>query len=343
MTSACLFIAISNLLGYSQKMLMYLSCGWRHAPDCPPPKTKPLSRRTLTYPDGSPEPWVASATKAHNPLPLVHERHNWEIYAVIRGKLALQSYPPSSGSNQVAYQELTLWVTPPGSRHQWLTPPGTACEVLVFHFAELPSMWKEVLGTNKFSQINFKRKEAALLLDIFERLIPHYRQPKLYSPLVFEACACELGAFYLAHHDTLGSVPVFDTASHKVATALNWYRDHLDANVTVHDAAKAIGVSTGYLRRLAQQVHGKSTKALFTEIAMDRARQLLVQPGLSMKEVAVQCGFNAYSQFYRAFQKHYGITPTEWVRGTDYGENNSLNVSYRQSSGSTSSSSKTSP
>lgn len=88
----------------------------------------------------------------------------------------------------------------------------------------------------------------------------------------------------------------------------------------------AVGISTAYMRKLFIQVHGKSPKEVFTEITMARARHLLLRPDLSKKEVAVKCGFNAFSQFYRAFTQHVGVTPSEWVLGKNYGSGNSLNV-----------------
>jgi AraC-like DNA-binding protein len=42
------------------------------------------------------------------------------------------------------------------------------------------------------------------------------------------------------------------------------------------------------------------------------ATALLANPSLSMEEIAERCGFGDKSSLYRAFEKHYGCSPSEY-------------------------------
>ena len=47
---------------------------------------------------------------------------------------------------------------------------------------------------------------------------------------------------------------------------------------------------------------------------MDRARQLLVQSGATVEQVATTVGFGNLSHFRRVFRAHVGTTPAEYRR-----------------------------
>ena len=40
--------------------------------------------------------------------------------------------------------------------------------------------------------------------------------------------------------------------------------------------------------------------------------KIKIENGEVMEEIAIACGFNDYSAFYRAFKKQYGISPREY-------------------------------
>ncbi len=47
---------------------------------------------------------------------------------------------------------------------------------------------------------------------------------------------------------------------------------------------------------------------------IEMAAALLRRPELSMRQVAIRCGFNSASYFTRMFKKHYGISPSSFQR-----------------------------
>lgn len=308
-------------------MLMYLSCGWRydarHLPGrLPPPPSPPKVGGGKRVRDWG----KISETKPNRTAVLGAERNNWEIFAVIHGGMALV---PSGccGDGLPDFRERTVWITPPGSSHTWATAPGTASKVLVFHFARLPELLEISLGKVRSGHVAINKRDIGVLQGVFEKLIVHYRHPEFASPLIFEAAACELSAFFLQRHETLGKADAFEPGALKVAMAVQLYRQNIQRKFSVNHLATAVGVSSGYLRKMFMRVYGKSTKEVLLDISMDHARQLLLRSEFSMKEVAVRSGFGAFSQFYRAFREHAGLTPSQWLEGQAYGAQNSLPVS----------------
>lgn len=304
-------------------MLMYLSCGWRYDHEAPPKRLDDLPKRPRRI---AVRAWEQLAhTRVFQTAVVPGDRPNWEIYAVLSGKLAVG--PTSDRGAQSAYRERTLWIHPPGSCHTWRTPPGTAAHVLVFHFAAIPATFEKALGPSRTGEIGFRISDRAFLQQLFLSLAADYRTPSVSSLLLFEAAACQLGHFFLSHQESLHKCPAFDPAAAKINTAISYFREHIGENPDVHDVARAIGVSPGYMRALFLRVEKAPPKKIFADLMVARAKELLIRPDLSLKEVATHCGFLGYSQFHRAFRNHEGISPSQWINGERYGVGNSLNVS----------------
>ena len=53
---------------------------------------------------------------------------------------------------------------------------------------------------------------------------------------------------------------------------------------------------------------------------MKRAKKLLTETDLSIKEIASQCGYDDYFYFCRVFQRTYRCTPTQLRTGEKKGD-----------------------
>jgi AraC-like DNA-binding protein len=182
------------------------------------------------------------------------------------------------------------------------------------------------LGTNRAGEIAFRVSDRGFLVRSFLSLAPDYHSPQIASLLLFEAVACQLGHFFLTHQETMQKCPAFDPSAAKITSSITYFREHISENPDVHAVARAMGVSPGYLRALFVQVKQAPPKKIFADIVIARAKELMMHSDLSLKEVAMNCGFDGYSQFYRAFRNHEGVTPSQWMSGERYGVGNSLNV-----------------
>ncbi len=83
-----------------------------------------------------------------------------------------------------------------------------------------------------------------------------------------------------------------------------------DANITMPQVAKVLGISAPYLSQLLNDNCNKSFSLFINEYRIEAAKSLLVEEKkISMEVIAEQCGFNSQSTFYSTFKKIVTATP----------------------------------
>jgi hypothetical protein len=73
-------------------------------------------------------------------------------------------------------------------------------------------------------------------------------------------------------------------------------------------------VIPGYegLRHRFRRHFGMSPREMLIRSRMSLARHLLIETGLSIKQIAVQVGYPRQHEFWRAFRKTAGVSPSNW-------------------------------
>lgn len=293
-------------------MLKYLSKGVRYNPG--EGGARKLPRNAATRGDGISK---AVVTMAKPFPPVARVRHVWEFYIVSRGV----ARPVAKGrTGSAPFRGKSMWVLAPTSDHAWETRCGSTCEVTVFHFTSVPVQLRAVIEASggEFRGFDLPAKGLKEVDATYREVLDHYTKPRFTSPIHFELAACRLALLALHGWGEASKLAAFDPIDQRVAFALEWYRQHLSEGVNVHDIAQAMGVTPGHLRYLFKTARGVSVRAACADVQMQTAKELLLEPSLSSKEVAVRCGFGAFSQFYRAFKRYHGISPGEWSGSKEY-------------------------
>ena len=86
----------------------------------------------------------------------------------------------------------------------------------------------------------------------------------------------------------------------------------LEENVTLQVLATAAGCSPTHFSRAFKQSTGLPPFAWLLNRRIERAKQLLLRPGLSIAEIALAVGFAAQPQFTTAFRRIAGTTPAAY-------------------------------
>ena len=84
--------------------------------------------------------------------------------------------------------------------------------------------------------------------------------------------------------------------------------------ITLDELAAEAHLSTFHFARAFKASVGVAPHSFVTSRRMDRARQLLVQSGVTVEQVAIKVGFGNLSHFRRVFRAHVGTTPVEYRR-----------------------------
>lgn len=86
------------------------------------------------------------------------------------------------------------------------------------------------------------------------------------------------------------------------------YRSH----PTLEELAGKAGLNPGYFQKAFRTVFGVSPFDYMLGLRMNRARRLLSDASLSVKEIAVESGYDNPYYFSRAFRKHFQMSPRQY-------------------------------
>ena len=98
-------------------------------------------------------------------------------------------------------------------------------------------------------------------------------------------------------------------AIHKAVTHM---REAVETSINIPDLARELKVNYRWFRRPFAHHTGSSPNQYFLEVRLARARDLLAQTLLSIKEIALRVGFEDPQYFCRLFHKKVGMPPSTW-------------------------------
>ena len=90
---------------------------------------------------------------------------------------------------------------------------------------------------------------------------------------------------------------------------------------TLNGLAKKTGLNTFKLKKGFKALYGQTVFGYINDLKMEKARQLLLDKNISVKEVAYLCGYNSPNNFSTAFKKKYGLSPNQLIssrKGNNY-------------------------
>lgn len=99
-----------------------------------------------------------------------------------------------------------------------------------------------------------------------------------------------------------------------VSQAMNIIEEKEGA-LSIDEVAGQLFVSKDYLRHLFTQYVGESPMRMIVSARVDHAKKLLMNPGLSIVQVAEQCGFDDPYYFSRLFKSYTGKSPSAFRKG----------------------------
>ncbi|MEJ8817244.1 hybrid sensor histidine kinase/response regulator transcription factor [Lacibacter sp. H407] len=94
-------------------------------------------------------------------------------------------------------------------------------------------------------------------------------------------------------------------------------RELVEANFTnyefsVEQLCKLIFMSHSQLHRKLEALTGCSPNKFIRIIRLNKAKELLANPSVSIATIALDCGYNDPGYFARVFKQEFGVTPQDW-------------------------------
>lgn len=97
--------------------------------------------------------------------------------------------------------------------------------------------------------------------------------------------------------------------SDRLAHAVAYIQAHFCEELRVEDLARRMGFSVRHFSRLFVDAYGVPPQKYILLLRLERARELLSSPDMSVTEIALSCGFSDCNYFIRIFKKYYSMTP----------------------------------
>lgn len=94
--------------------------------------------------------------------------------------------------------------------------------------------------------------------------------------------------------------------------AVEFMEEHYHEPISARDVAHGVGVSYTHLAHLFKEVKRCAITDWLNKLRIEKAKVLLKNPNLEVKEVAAKVGFNDSNYFCRFFKKYTGTTPIEY-------------------------------
>jgi len=104
----------------------------------------------------------------------------------------------------------------------------------------------------------------------------------------------------------------------RVNRAIDYVRTNLSGDLSLETVAEVAHFSPYHFHRVFRSIAGETLNTFIRRVrAQSAASQLIQNPGRTITEIAVACGYSSPSAFAREFRRHFGASATQFRAGGD--------------------------
>lgn len=155
--------------------------------------------------------------------------------------------------------------------------------------------------------VSIEPDDAAIVHDVFCLMAVVYAERRPDWSIVLESLAVALIATLMRRAPETGDKPDADAT---VALVLQDITSKPET-VTLSGLAERYSYSPSRLSTLIRERCGKTFSELVREQRMERAELLLKTTDVPVRTIAEMVGYRSASNFYRAFERHFGMSPRQ--------------------------------
>lgn len=138
-----------------------------------------------------------------------------------------------------------------------------------------------------------------------EQLIKNYLEILLISIMRKETEKDKRKAEFLPNRALNGNL------SRNVAEFLN---KNINGRVEIEDVCKAVNYNKSYVFRMFKKQTGTTVMGYFTELKIAKAKQLLREGNLNVREISEKLAFDTPNYFTKTFKKATGFSPSQYKK-----------------------------
>jgi AraC-like DNA-binding protein len=100
-----------------------------------------------------------------------------------------------------------------------------------------------------------------------------------------------------------------------VERIINYAKDHINANLTIKEASAMVGRSESTISHLFTSYLKKNFKQIMIELKLEKAEEYFRDnPEITVKEIALQLGYDDPYYFSRLYKKYRGCAPSRYLQ-----------------------------
>lgn len=96
------------------------------------------------------------------------------------------------------------------------------------------------------------------------------------------------------------------------AEVVTWMLDNLDGDLSIETLAERMNLSARHFNRKFRSAFGKTPAEFVEALRLDEARWMLANNEVPIEEVATCVGYSGGDVFRRAFERRFGVVPSEY-------------------------------
>jgi len=231
--------------------------------------------------------------------------NEYQVIYITRGSGIFES---DSCTKQII-KEGTIIILFPGERHRYKPHQETGWD----------EYWIGLKGDiiDKLAKNNFISPEKPAfyigfndaIFNLFNTIIETTKQEHSgYQPLISGAALHLIGTL----HATLKQRAI-DSEDKEliIQKARLLFRSNIAADFSPEKAAEELQVGYSWFRKVFKNYTGLSPGQYYIQLKIEKAKELLNNPDLPIKQIAYDLGFENYFYFSKLFKEKTGITPTD--------------------------------
>lgn len=137
---------------------------------------------------------------------------------------------------------------------------------------------------------------------VFSTLISANKQADI-EHFILDRCMECAGAIASIQEDSMNPI---------IQKACSYIESHISQDINLDQLSSYLNVSPFYLSKLFKEKKGANFISYVTALRMEKAKQLLLDDNLIIKEIASAVGYNDQNYFSKLFKQEFGLTPSEY-------------------------------